>query len=40
MDITHPHAPKPLGNIEMGGEPNTAHFVDNKILVGVNTSKS
>ncbi|MGO4910284.1 esterase-like activity of phytase family protein [Pseudorhodobacter sp. W20_MBD10_FR17] len=40
VDITDPHAPKPLGNIEMGGEPTTAHFVGDKIFVGVNTSKS
>jgi hypothetical protein len=40
VDITDPHAPKPLGNIDMGGEPTTAHFVGDKIFVGVNTSKS
>lgn len=40
VDITDPRAPKPLGNIAMGGEPTTAHFVGGKIFVGVNTSKS
>jgi hypothetical protein len=40
VDITDPHQPKPLGNIDMGGEPTTAHFVGNKIFVGVNTSES
>ena len=40
VDITDPRAPKPLGNIDMGGEPTTAHFVGDKIFVGVNTSKS
>ena len=40
VDITDPRAPKALGNINMGGEPTTAHFVGGKIFVGVNTSKS
>ena len=40
VDITDPSAPKPLGNIDMGGEPTTAHFVGDKIFVGVNTSES
>lgn len=40
VDITDPHQPKPLGTIDMGGEPTTAHFVGDKIVVGVNTSDS
>ncbi len=40
IDITDPAAPKPLGNIDMGGEPTTAHFQGGKIMVGVNTSAS
>ncbi len=40
VDITDPKAPKPLGNIDMGGEPTTAHFVGGKIFVGVDTSES
>jgi hypothetical protein len=40
VDITDPKMPKPLGNIDVGGEPTTAHFVGNKIFVGVNTSES
>ena len=40
VDITDPAAPKPMGNIAMGGEPTTAHFMGGKIMVGVNTSES
>jgi hypothetical protein len=40
VDITDPKMPKPLGNIDVGGEPTTAHFVGDKIFVGVNTSES
>ena len=40
IDITDPAAPKPLGNIDMGGEPTTAHFIGGKIFVAVNTSES
>ena len=40
IDITDPKMPKPLGNIDMGGEPTTAHFAKGKIVVGVNTSES
>ena len=40
IDITDPRAPKPLGNIAMGGEPTTAVFVGNRIFAGVNTSES
>lgn len=40
IDITDPRAPRPLGTIDMGGEPTTAHFAGNLIVVGVNTSES
>ena len=40
VDIADPAAPKPMGNIDVGGEPTTAHFVGGKIFVGVNTSES
>ena len=40
VDITDPAAPRPMGNIDVGGEPTTAHFLGAKIVVGVNTSES
>ncbi len=40
VDITDPAAPKPLGNIEMGGEPTTAHILGGKAFAAVNTSES
>lgn len=40
IDIADPKAPKPLGNIPMGGEPTTAVFVGGMIFAGVNTSES
>ncbi len=40
IDITDPAAPKPLGNIDMGGEPTTAKIIGGKIFVAVNTSES
>ena len=40
VDIADPKAPKPLGNIAVGGEPTTAVFVGNRIFAGVNTSES
>jgi len=40
VDITDPAAPKPLGNIDMGGEPTTAQIIGGKAFVGVNTSES
>jgi len=40
IDITDPRAPKPLGNIAMGGEPTTAKEKAGKVFVGVNTSES
>jgi len=40
VDITDPKAPKPLGNIDAGGEPTTAVYIGNLIFAGVNTSES
>jgi hypothetical protein len=40
VDIADPKAPKPLGNIDVGGEPTTAVFVGEMIFAGVNTSES
>jgi hypothetical protein len=40
VDITDPKDPKPLGNIDVGGEPTTAVFLGNLIFAGVNTSES
>ncbi len=40
VDITDPAAPKALGNIAVGGEPTTAHFLGTSIVAGVNTSES
>ena len=40
VDITDPRAPKPLGNIDVGGEPTTAVFIGDMIFAGVNTSES
>ena len=40
VDITDPTAPKPLGNIDMGGEPTTAVFIGGMVFAGVNTSES
>lgn len=40
VDITDPKAPKPLGNIDAGGEPTTAVCIGNLIFAGVNTSES
>jgi sugar lactone lactonase YvrE len=40
VDIADPRAPKPLGNIDVGGEPTTAVFVGGMIFAGVNTSES
>lgn len=39
IDITDPAAPKPLGNIDMGGEPTTAKIIGNTVFAAVNTSK-
>lgn len=40
IDITDASAPKPLGNIDLHGEPTTAHILAGKAFVGVNTSES
>lgn len=40
IDITAPAAPKPLGNIDMGGEPTTAVFIGGMIFAGVDTSEN
>jgi hypothetical protein len=40
VDIADPKAPKPMGNIDVGGEPTTAVFVGDMIFAGVNTSQS
>jgi sugar lactone lactonase YvrE len=40
VDITDPRAPKPLGNIDMGGEPTSVGIIGQTAYVGVNTSES
>lgn len=40
IDITDPRAPKPLGNVDVGGEPTTAQVIGGQVFVGVNTSES
>lgn len=40
IDITDAKAPKPLGNVDMGGEPTTAQIIGSRAYVGVNTSES
>ena len=40
IDLTDPRAPKPLGNIALGGEPTTAQIIGPMAFVGVNTSDS
>lgn len=40
VDITDPKTPKPLGTIDMGGEPTTAVYIGQKIFAGVDTSES
>ena len=40
IDITDPRAPKPMGNIDVGGEPTTAVFIGGMVFAGVNTSES
>jgi hypothetical protein len=40
LDITNPAAPKPLGNVEMEGEPTTAVIIGDRVFVGVDTSQS
>lgn len=38
IDITDPAAPKPMGNIAMGGEPTTAKIIGTMAFAAVNTS--
>ena len=40
IDITDPAAPKPLGNIALGGEPTAVGIAGGHAIVGVNTSES
>jgi len=40
IDLTDPAAPKPLGNIALGGEPTSVSLIGNNAFVGVNTSES
>ena len=40
IDITDPRAPKPLGNVAVGGEPTTAQIIGGFAYSGVNTSES
>lgn len=40
VDIADPSAPKPLGRVDVGGEPTSLVVVGGKALVGVNTSES
>lgn len=40
LDITDPQAPKPLGNIDVQGEPTTTVVLGGQAFVGVNTSES
>ena len=40
IDITDPAAPKPLGNVDMGGEPTSVAILGTTAFVGVNTSES
>ena len=40
IDITDPAAPKPLGNVAVGGEPTTAQIIGGFAYSGVNTSEN
>lgn len=40
VDITDPKSPKPLGNVNVGGEPTSVGVAGNTAFVGVNTSES
>lgn len=40
IDITDPANPRPLGNIDMGGEPTSVAIIGKTAFVGVNTSES
>jgi len=39
VDISDAREPKPLGNVDMGGEPTSATIIGTNALVAVNTSK-
>lgn len=40
IDIANPAQPKPLGNIDIGGEPTSVAIAGRTALVAVNTSES
>jgi hypothetical protein len=40
IDISNPRAPRPLGNVGIGGEPTSVAVVGQMAFVGVNTSES
>ncbi|WP_458790781.1 esterase-like activity of phytase family protein [Yoonia sp. MH D7] len=40
IDITDPDAPRPKGNIDVGGEPTAVSMLGQVAMVGVNTSES
>jgi hypothetical protein len=40
IDITDPANPRPLGNVDMGGEPTSVAALANTVFVAVNTSAS
>ena len=40
IDLTDPKAPKPLGNLDMGGEPTSVTIIGGSAFAGVNTSES
>ncbi len=40
VDITDPASPKPLGNIDIGGEPTTTVVIGGMAFAGVNTSEN
>ncbi len=40
IDITDPRAPKPMGNIDLPGEPTSVSVVGDRAYVGINTSES
>lgn len=40
LDITDPRAPKPLGSVDVQGEPTTTVVLGGQAFVGVNTSES
>lgn len=40
IDITDPANPKPLGNVDLGGEPTSVTVIGQTAYIGVNTSES